>query len=475
MSLSSALSIALTGLKATTSGLSVVSSNLANANTAGYTNKSTSYTSVVLGDGEAGVAVGSYTRATDVALTASYNSSTSNAGYYSTQYNYLQKVQAILDSTSSTPSLTADLTTFQSDWNSLAASPESTTLQQSVINDGNKLANEIQSISSQVTTLKNQVTSDVNTGLASLNSYLGQIQAINGQIASAKSSGQDSTNLEDNRDSLINKISSMTSVTVMQRSNGQIALYTPSGVALLDGTAQTFSFDGTNVTSSSGQTVNSALTGGSLQAQLNFIDTSASASSSSDYGTGVIAKIQDQLATFVTALTGSSSSFVTSYSSAVTSSTASGATQNGASVASSFFTVSTNASTGKADPGSLTVNSALLSGSSVLPQTGLSAVYNSFTSTASYTASGLTASNVTYSELASSILSNFQTAANSVKASSTDATTQQSYYQTALSNATGVNSDSELVTLTTLQNSYAASAKVISVIKELYTALENII
>jgi flagellar hook-associated protein FlgK len=72
-------------------------------------------------------------------------------------------------------------------------------------------------------------------------------------------------------------------------------------------------------------------------------------------------------------------------------------------------------------------------------------------------------------------LSGFQTAANNIQASSTSASTQQTYYQNALASETGVNTDTELVNLTNWQNSYAASAHVISTIQSLMTVLENMV
>lgn len=473
MSLSSALSIALSGLQAQSSALTTVSSNIANAQTPGYTEKTTQYESISTGGNLGGVAIAGYSRATNTALTATLNTSTSNSGYLSTQYNYLQQVQSILDSTSSNPSLSSDLATFQSDWNNLASSPESSIQQQTVINDGNTLAKQIQSIASGVTALDKQVTSDISTSVGTLNSNLSTIQQLNTEIADANASGQPSVDLQDQRDTAINNISAITTVTVMQRSDGQIALYTPSGTTLVDGLAQNFTYTGSSITNSQGQTVTSGFTGGSLQAQLNFIDTSASAAASTDPGTGVIAKLNAQLSTLVGAFTSSGSTFVTSYTSAVTSSTASGAAQNGQTVAPAFFTAN-NDSNGNPIASSIQVNANLLSSAAQLPQTGVQAISNSFTSIANYTASGLSAQGVTYAGLGTAILSNFQLAANTLKTSSTDAATQQTYYKTTLSNSTGVNTDTELVALTSLQNSYAAASHIISIISTLFTDLEGI-
>jgi len=473
MSLSSALNIALTGLQATTTAMGIVSGNISNASTPGYTEKSVNYSTVTSGGGiEGGVEISGYTRATNQAVTASLNTATSSASYYSTQYNYLQQVQSILDSSSSNPTLSSDISNFQTDFASYADNAENSVQQQTVINDGNKLAKDIQSINSQVTSLSTQVSNDVQTNIKSLNADLATIQTLNTQISNASSSNQPTGDLQDQLATAVNAVSAITNVTVMPRSNGQIALYTPSGTALVDGTAQTFSFDGTNITNSAGANVTSGLTGGSLQAQLNFISTSASAASSTDPGTGVIVKLQSQLQTLVTAFTGTSSAFATAYKNAANASTATGGTQNGDTVPTSFFTVTVNGTT--PDISSFQVNAQLLNSTGSLPQTGLQAVTNSFTSTANYTASGLSVNGATYATLGTSILSNFQAAANSLQSTSSDATSQQSFYQTALANTTGVNTDSELVALTTLQNSYAASAHIITTIENMYSALENI-
>jgi flagellar hook-associated protein 1 len=72
-------------------------------------------------------------------------------------------------------------------------------------------------------------------------------------------------------------------------------------------------------------------------------------------------------------------------------------------------------------------------------------------------------------------LAGFQQAASAVNAQSEPAQQQKNFYKQSLSNATGVNVDSELVYLTTLQNSYSASAHVISTINQMLQDLEGIL
>lgn len=478
-SLTQALSIALSGLQTSSSLISLASNNISNAQTTGYTNKTASVTSVDYGQNFGGVNIASYSRSTNQALTTNYNQATSAASYASTQNQYITQMQTILDSTATNPTLSADVANFSSAWNQYSSAPESSIQQQNVISAAQTLAKDIQSTMTQTGSLTSQVQSDIGNNVTSLNSDLQQIASLNSSIQAAKTAGLQTVDLQDKLDNLVNQISSYMTVSVQARPNGQIALFTPSGQALVDGqTAQTFSWNGSAITDSYGTDATSALSGGSLQAATDFISTSASATSSTTPGVGTIAKFQAQMSKLVDAFTNSSgttpSSFATAYSSAYSSSVATGAPQAGSSVAFPFFTV-TNGANGQPDPSTLAVNSALTSSLAQLPQTNAQAIADSFNATSSYSTSGLSAPSVTYAGLTSAILSNFQQTANTINSQSTTATSQQTYYQQTLANSTGVNIDSELASLIAYQNSYAASAHVISTVNQMLTTLMSVV
>jgi flagellar hook-associated protein 1 FlgK len=471
-SLTQALSIALSGLQTSSSLISLAGNNISNAQTAGYTDKTADLASVTYGSNFGGVNIAGYSRATSLALTNNYNTSTTTAGYTSTQNGYMQQVQTILDSTSSDPQLSSDVANFASAWNQYASAPEDDIQQANVINAAQTLVNDVNSVSSQVTQLGISVDTDITNNVATLNGYLQQVSSLNSELSAASTSNQPTADLQDQMDQLVNKISGLTSVTVQSRPNGQSALYTPSGQLMVDGTSvQNFSTASTGtgliIVSQNGSDVTSAFSGGSLQAALQFVDTSTSAANSTTPGVGTIAKLNAQITALTNAFTDTTNpnSFASTYAEAVTSSTATGAPQAGDDVASTFFTTS----------GSFAVNANLLSSAASLPQSGVQAIASSFNNTQNYTASGLSASNATYATLTTAILSNFQQAANNISTLSTTATSQQTYYQQALSNATGVNIDTELANLVAYQNSYAASAHVISTVNQMMTTLMSVI
>jgi len=410
-------------------------------------------------------------------LSATLDSATSNASYLSTQNGYMTQVQNILDSSGNPPALANAISNFQSAWTQFSASSNTAIQQQSVVAAGQQLVSTVDSIASQASALQTQVQGDLSTTVTSLNADLTQVQTLNSQISTALANNQPTGNLEDQRNQIVNAVAAITNVQVMQRPGDQIALYTPGGSSLLDGgQAQVFgvSTDGNSVVNNLGVNVSGILTGGSLQAQTDFLSSSNSPAS----GIGVVGKILSQVQNFANLFVGTApGGFADTYNNATT--------QSGEQ-ASSFFTATLDGN-GLPELGTFAVNANLVNGTTTVKQASAIPVANTFTATnlainastnttsGTFTATGLTTTNQTYANIATSILSGFQQAANTIQTASTTATTQQTYYQNALSSETGVNTDTELVNLTNWQNSYAASAHVISTIESMFTILETMV
>ena len=90
-------------------------------------------------------------------------------------------------------------------------------------------------------------------------------------------------------------------------------------------------------------------------------------------------------------------------------------------------------------------------------------MYSALSTSRSFAASGaLGASNATLSSYAASIISNVSTAASTASSKATTTATALTTLQSQFSSESGVNSDQESATLVSLENNYAASAKVIS-------------
>ncbi|MDD3182858.1 MAG: flagellar hook-associated protein FlgK [Alphaproteobacteria bacterium] len=468
MSLESALSIAMSGISTASTQLELTASNISNASTVGYTKKTTVTTAAVLGKVGGGVQVSGFTRSTNAALFTTLTSATANASKLSTLDSYFQQVQDILGTSSSdNPSLSEYVTDFVNSWTELSASPESLVCQQQVIQNATNLADEVNRLAEQVEDLDRQCYTEINGTVDDLNSYLEQIQDLNTKIAMAVNSGLSGGNLEDQRDQLILKVAEITDVTVLTRGSGQVALYTATGYQLVDGpSVRTFEYDGTNITSSTnpGLSLNDALTGGSLEALVDFRAETTPASA--DPNTSVIQKLRGQLDGVFdlftdTATTAASS--VDSFAGAYASIAA-----EAGELDTSFFT-----GTSRTD---FSVNASLLDGTATVKTSIAATVTDAMLdSTRTITYDGISLTGASYSSYVTSVYAGFQQAATNVATLSDSADTTQSYLEEKFTNETAVSVDDELVNLVTFQNAYAASAHVMSVINTLFAKLENLL
>lgn len=127
------------------------------------------------------------------------------------------------------------------------------------------------------------------------------------------------------------------------------------------------------------------------------------------------------------------------------------------------------------DRTSIAVNAALLDGTSTVKGASSGAVVDALLdSTRAFSADGLTLTNASYGSLVTSMMSGFQQSANSVSYLSNTAETQKEYLSQKLTNETNVNIDTEMVNLVTLQQTYTASARVMSVVRDLFGVLESL-
>jgi flagellar hook-associated protein FlgK len=159
---------------------------------------------------------------------------------------------------------------------------------------------------------------------------------------------------------------------------------------------------------------------------------------------------------------------------------------------SDFFTVTFDPTTGLPNLASFSVNPALLNGSEKMKSTAATALNDVLNSTnaaievvpgsppayqtsSTFEALGITLINQTFSGITTSIISGFQQIASNVQIRHDSIAIQKQYYSVTLSNQTGVNTDEELINLNNWQNSYAASAHVVSVIQKMFDILQNMV
>jgi flagellar hook-associated protein 1 FlgK len=454
MSLTTAISNALSGIKTVQTDIQVISSNITNASRDNYTRKG-----VVLGNDVAsgGVRVIGYSRATSDNIARLHQQSLATDGLFSTQNDYMNRIQVLFGSTQDSPLVTTTMAAFSASWRELSAAPEDTTRQQDVIFKGQNFAREIRRLADGIDKIEQDIKNDTATAITDLNNSLARIKTLNDQIVSAQSAGQSAGDLMDERDKEVQKIASLTNINIMQRDQGRISIYTPGGYSLLDVDNNVFTWDGIAVRQN-GTDVGALLSGGKIEALLGLLDPGSSPSNISDPGKATIYKMEQQLDAIVDLFTDTAGSFAVAYDSAATGT---------GELASGFFTGVTRYS--------FDVNAALLNNTSKLKQASASPVaLDMDLSNRTISPAGLSLINASYNSFTDAIIYTHSQNLKQVEDQSDVYAAQKDDYAKRLQNETGVNVDEEVVRLTQLQNNYSATARVISTVQQMLAILDSL-
>lgn len=237
------LSTSVSGLLAFQQALSVTSNNVSNSATPGYSVEGITLAEQP-GSGTGGgffgngVGVKSVTRSYDEILAAQVRSSQSSYSSFNTLSTQAAQVDNLLSSSST--GLTVSLQDFVNSLQSLSAAPASTAQRQVVLSKAQALVTQLQSYQSQLTTQSRDLETQVGGAVTQIDTIAKNIASLNGQIAAASGSGQTPNQLMDQRDSLVDQLSQLVSVSAITQSNGEMDVYVGSGQPLVvSGTAQT--------------------------------------------------------------------------------------------------------------------------------------------------------------------------------------------------------------------------------------------
>ncbi|MBN8995435.1 MAG: flagellar hook-associated protein FlgK [Rhizobiales bacterium] len=483
MSLALALNAARSSLLTTAKQLAVSSRNIAGADDATYTRKSTA--PVTNADGS--VYASAVTRATNSALLNRLSVVTSGVQSQQAILDGLTRLQETIGDTTDTTSPAAQLGALTSALQALANAPSNTSLAQAVVTAAQGLAGSLNSATATVTSVRSQADADIATSVSKVNDLLSQFQQLNTQIMRGTSMGEDVTDAMDDRDAVITQLSEQMGITVVYRDNNDIALYTDSGVTLFDKSARSVTFQAS-------QTLTPGTTGNAV-----YVDgvpvTGANAAMPLQSGKLVgLTQLRDTIApTYQAQLDEMARGLVEAFAE-TDQSGGGGAALAGLFTWSGGPAVPASGTAVAGIAGSLTVNAAVdpsKGGSTALIRdggiNGAAYQYNA-TGAVGYSThlqdlvDGMSASRAFDSSAAigtATSLSAFATASVSwLSAARSTASTAVDYQNTllsraseALSNATGVNMDDEYALQLQLEQSYQASSKLVGIVTQMYDAL----
>ncbi len=243
MSISSSLSNALSGLTAASRAAEVVSSNVANAQTPGYGRRELDVSSRYLG----GVQVDGVNRNVDQQVVQDRRLADAALGYNSTVADFHAGIETALGTPDQEWSLSGRVAALEAALVEATSRPDNQARLSAVRNAAEGLATKLNTVSDAVQTARMDADAEISTQVARLNAGLEQVQHLNFQIKEAQARGQDPSPLMDMRQVAIDDISGIVPLKQVDRDFGQVALYTPGGAIVLDGTAAEVGFSNVGV------------------------------------------------------------------------------------------------------------------------------------------------------------------------------------------------------------------------------------
>jgi flagellar hook-associated protein 1 len=243
MSLGSALAIAMSGLRANQSALSIVSSNIANAQTPGYVAEGINQVEVRTGDSGASVIVTGVNRQLDQFIQSQLRTETSGGAYADQMASVLTQLQSVYGTPGAAGSLESAFSNFTTALQSLSTTSGTSSSQISAATAAQSLAQQLNATTQGIQTLRSNAEQDLNISVGQANAAMSQIAQLNTRLQGLNPTDPAAATLMDQRDKAIDQLSQLMDIRVSSIGNNQTSIYTANGVELVGAQASKLSFN----------------------------------------------------------------------------------------------------------------------------------------------------------------------------------------------------------------------------------------
>ena len=218
--------------------------NISNAATKGYSRQSVDqhatraqYVETVNGHilSGTGVAAASIERARDVYADKQYWTESSTKSYYEIRQKNYDKVEAVFNDTKKVGVLN-ELEKFYNAWQTLSSGASTSSNRVAVISDAQSLIDKMKTVSTQMQSQINSQYDDMRTDLQKFNSLSSQVALLNKNIALTESTGAKANDLRDQRDNIVDEMSTYVNLNVYEQPNGMYNIVS-NGTSLVAGSS----------------------------------------------------------------------------------------------------------------------------------------------------------------------------------------------------------------------------------------------
>ncbi|WP_175500602.1 flagellar hook-associated protein FlgK [Litoreibacter janthinus] len=263
--MSSSLSNAISGLTAVSRAAELVSANIANAMTESYGRREISLGAATVGGRGAGVQVNGVERVVNQTAIADRRLAQAELGYHDAKATVLSSIEQVVGIPNEASSLSAFMDRFDQSLITASANPSSSPRLSAVLDSAMALAGKFNQISDHLIEQRELADRSIGSQVAQMNASLVDVDRLNREIRDQVNAGGDASGLMDQRQALVDSISSIMPVQAVARDYGQIALVTPNGTTLVDYQAAHLEFSTTTVITPDMTVAGGSLSGLSIQ------------------------------------------------------------------------------------------------------------------------------------------------------------------------------------------------------------------
>ncbi|MBN8875523.1 MAG: flagellar hook-associated protein FlgK [Rhodospirillales bacterium] len=248
MSINATLSIATGGLAAVSRELALVSQNIANANTPDYAREIATQTALTAEGQGLGVHVGPATRLVDTVLQAAALRQNAVVADLQARQSALQAIDAAQGTPGDGTDLPSLLGKLQSAFSTLLNQPADQTQQSAVVAAAGTLTQGINDLSEAYATQRQDAQDALVTAVGTLNATIADIGRLSDQIIALQGGGQSTADLENQRDAALHTLSDLIDLRVLHQANGDVVLSSSGGLSLpVHGTGAALATTGANL------------------------------------------------------------------------------------------------------------------------------------------------------------------------------------------------------------------------------------
>lgn len=247
----SSLDAALTGLRASQQQISVISNNVANVNTAGYTRKILPQNSQAVNGETVGVRTGIIARNVDLNLERDLWTQVSAVGNLEVRQSYLQRIEKFHGPPDAEMSVAAEMARLRDAFSSLADTPEDPFLLAQTVISAENMAQKINDLGKLIMQSRNDAQDEMDSTVTRVNQLLEQIADLNNSVQDNLNIGRSTAQAEDQRDLAIKELAGLMDISFFKRGDGVLVVQTSEGVELASEKPKELYFDPTRLGASS--------------------------------------------------------------------------------------------------------------------------------------------------------------------------------------------------------------------------------